>query len=101
MREFERLEPRRLRAAGDLDPTFGDGGVFTYENAGDLSVDDLESLPDGRFIVAGGILGDNDGPDFALRRFNADGTPDTSFGGGDGIADGRLVAESAIEFRDI
>ena len=40
--------------------------------------------PDGKIVVAGSSFnGSND--DFALVRYNADGSLDTSFGGGDGI----------------
>ena len=43
--------------------------------------------PDGKLVVAG-EAGTVNGADFALARYNADGTPDTSFGNG-----GRVVTD--------
>ncbi|MCP4335309.1 MAG: hypothetical protein GY785_21875, partial [Gammaproteobacteria bacterium] len=69
-------------------PTFisptGDGMVTTAIGAGVDKGRDVTVQSDGKILVAGyshnGI--DND---FALTRYNADGTLDTSFGGGDGV----------------
>ncbi|MFD7324902.1 calcium-binding protein [Streptomyces sp. NPDC059875] len=72
-------------APGDLDPTFsGDGKVITDTAAVEDSRD-VVVQPDGK-IVTLGIGFDFDGPnDFVLVRYNADGSLDTTFGGGDGI----------------
>jgi uncharacterized delta-60 repeat protein len=71
----------RAPAPGDLDLTFGGGGTDrnhfgTFDAAGNAGA----ALPDGRVLVAG-----HSGNDFLLARYNADGTLDTSFGGGDGF----------------
>jgi uncharacterized delta-60 repeat protein len=79
----------RLNADGSLDRSFGggDGKVTTpvgAGRAGDFGRD--IALPgDGDVLVAGQTTsGDGDG-DFAMVRYNADGTVDRGFGGGDGI----------------
>jgi uncharacterized delta-60 repeat protein len=62
--------------AGDLDPTFdGDGKVITHVSAGIDIVEDVVIQPDGKIVVAGVSSGD-----FAVARYNADGTLDAGFG---------------------
>lgn len=75
---------RVYAAVGDLDPKFGDGGkVFTHIGFGDR-VTSLAFQPDGKIIAAGasGNRGIFFASDFALVRYNADGSLDTSFGAG-------------------
>ncbi len=106
--QFEKLEPRSMLAAGILDPTFGFGGKVTTDFFGltDI-VQEIAVQADGKIVAAGAAFnGTND--DFALIRYNIDGSLDTSFGVGgrvttdfgghddlaDGIAiqsDGRIV----------
>ncbi|MCY4448404.1 MAG: cadherin-like beta sandwich domain-containing protein, partial [Chloroflexi bacterium] len=72
----------RYTAAGDLDTTFSDDGkVLTdFNSANDLAVA-VAIQPDGKIVVAGRARnGSRD--EFALVRYNADGTPDTGFGTG-------------------
>lgn len=83
----EPLERRVLMAAGDLDLAFGSGGqVVTpfpgYERFVPAS-NAIVPLPDGRFVVAG-YVENTQNDDFAIARYNADGTPDVTFGQGDG-----------------
>lgn len=72
----------RYRRDGTLDPAFGNGGKVTTDFGGE--VDDAEALAvqkDGRVVLAGGS--DAAGQfDFALARYNRNGTPDASFGTG-------------------
>jgi uncharacterized delta-60 repeat protein len=72
-------------AAGDLDPTFGSGGkVFTdFGNTRDSAGRAVAIQPDGKIVVAGfsHIRGTYD-DDFALARYNRDGSLDESFGSG-------------------
>jgi uncharacterized delta-60 repeat protein len=72
----------RLDSLGNLDPTFGTGGrvLSARGNGNDVAV-----LSDGRILVSGSVP-DTLPTDFALLRFNTNGSPDTTFGGGDGIA---------------
>jgi uncharacterized delta-60 repeat protein len=72
----------RYHPDGTLDPTFGSGGVVTTDFAG--SVDRVEGLavqPDGKLVAAGQAFS-GAGLDFALARYNSDGTVDASFGSG-------------------
>lgn len=73
----------RYNTDGSLDTSFGGGnGIGTATVLGSAWVNDLAMQEDGKFLVAGYDGGSLD--DFALVRFNADGTVDTTFGGGDG-----------------
>jgi uncharacterized delta-60 repeat protein len=69
----------RFDASGALDGTFGSGGKTTADFPGAFGAQDLASAlalqSDGK-IVAGGIAAD----DFALARFNPDGSADLAFG---------------------
>src|SRR5690242_2925072 len=74
----EPLEPRRLFAAGDLDPSFGgDGNVAYVTTAESFDGADVGVQSDGKTVVAG-TAGSFDG--FAVTRYNLNGTPDTTFG---------------------
>lgn len=69
-----------LASPGDLDPSFGTGGVVsTNFSTFQSQSDDVVLLPDGRFVTGGSRWkgGDND---MALVRYQADGTVDPSFG---------------------
>ncbi|HJQ27048.1 MAG TPA: delta-60 repeat domain-containing protein [Blastocatellia bacterium] len=64
-------------AAGDLDPTFGNGGkIMTYPG----SVNALAIQPDGKIIAAGPAGSEISG--MAVTRYNPDGSTDLSFGVG-------------------
>jgi len=72
----------RYDSSGTLDPSFGtDGRVTTdfggrYEGASSVALQ-----PDGKIVVAGGsVIGFYD--NFALARYNSDGTLDATFGSG-------------------
>lgn len=77
----------RLNADGSLDSGFGTGGVVIQDNSPGRN-DDAQALviaPTGRILVAGQV---SPGPgvfDFAVTAFDANGTLDTAFGGGDGV----------------
>ena len=87
----ETLEPRALLAAGALDPSFGQGGRLVVQFPGSeiiTVVRDRAVQPDGKIVISGETpdTGAAGGTDFAVGRLNRDGTPDTTFGGGDGVA---------------
>ena len=76
------LPARPARAAsGDLDPTFGAGGIVITDITGGSSETAYAVIvqPDG-MIVAGGSAKAGAKTDFALLRYNSDGTADTGFG---------------------
>jgi uncharacterized delta-60 repeat protein len=75
----------RYNPDGTLDPIFGAGGEVTTENFGTGSGAGAKAVAvqsDGKLVAAGGACASTNSPcnDFALARYNADGTLDTSFG---------------------
>ncbi|HEX6228619.1 MAG TPA: delta-60 repeat domain-containing protein, partial [Solirubrobacterales bacterium] len=75
----------RLLENGQPDPGFGAGGkVVTPLPGGFSEFRTLAVQADGKIVAAGSAKGAVDG-DFLLARYNADGSPDPGFGGGDGV----------------
>ncbi|MFN2542749.1 MAG: delta-60 repeat domain-containing protein [Chthoniobacterales bacterium] len=78
----------RYNANGTLDTTFGDSGIVTTSFPGQGSYAFALALQsDGKIIAAGTDFvdfssEDSSNTDFALARYNSDGTPDTTFGSG-------------------
>jgi uncharacterized delta-60 repeat protein len=68
---------------GDLDPTFGGGGrlMTDFANSTDIAAA-VAIQADGKLVVGGTTYQNNDfsGEDFAIARYNADGTLDPTFG---------------------
>jgi uncharacterized delta-60 repeat protein len=80
----EALESRTLLSAGDLDTTFGGDGVVVLNDVTGI-FNDVVVQGDGRILAAGFARNAADTEsDFFLARFNPDGSPDATFGGGDG-----------------
>lgn len=110
----------RYDSDGDLDAGFGGGGKVTLDVAG--SVDLISSIAiqptDGKIVVGGGAsFTDPPRPDFALARYQTDGTLDSTFGNagivttdfsgrGDFLAeiavqtDGKIVAAGTTQLGD-
>ena len=91
---LEALEDRSVPAGGALDPTFGNGAGYVATSVSTYASGASAVLiqPDGKIIAAGDAgLGTADAapPDvFAVVRYQADGSLDTSFGtGGHAFAD--------------
>ncbi|MEZ6122861.1 MAG: hypothetical protein R3C49_06750 [Planctomycetaceae bacterium] len=75
----------RLNTDGTLDTSFdGDGKLVTDIGGTHDWAYSLTVQNDGKILMAGSSRSSND--DFALVRYNSDGSLDTGFGGGDGIA---------------
>jgi len=64
---------------GALDPSFGTGGIVTTPIGTDAYLNALVRQPDGKLVAAGGT-GNGSQDVFALARYNANGSLDTSFG---------------------
>ena len=82
----------RYKPDGSLDKSFGKNGiVITSVNSGEDEAEDIKLQDDGKIVIAGKS---NNGlnNDFALLRYNPDGSPDPTFGKGGivitGIRDG-------------
>lgn len=79
------LSSAAFGAAGDIDPSFGMAGIVRHnvQQVANPGYDVLERpnafalQSDGKMVVAG-----QSGSDASIVRFNADGTLDTTFGGG-------------------
>ncbi|WP_329342860.1 calcium-binding protein [Streptomyces sp. NBC_00663] len=86
----------RYNTDGTLDTGFGggDGRVFTDFGAPD-EARDVAVQPDGKIVAVG-----TGGGQVAVARYNADGTPDASFGGGDGQVSTDPAPESQEEGGD-
>ncbi|HKP53934.1 MAG TPA: S-layer homology domain-containing protein [Chloroflexia bacterium] len=78
---------------GDLDPTFDGDGKVTTDFGGTEQALDLAVQADGKIVVVGEALVNN-AYDFAVARYNSDGSSDTGFDG-----DGKLTTDfgSTIE----
>ena len=76
----------RFTPTGAADTTFGTNGAAVFDFPGGTTsyVSDLKVMADGRVVVVGDAIVQAD-VGFAAARLNADGTPDTTFGG-DGFA---------------
>jgi uncharacterized delta-60 repeat protein len=71
----------RYKTSGDLDPTFGSGGItVTHISGASDDVYDVVVQPDGKIVV----VGTAGYADLAIVRYDADGSLDTTFDG-DGI----------------
>ena len=77
---MERLEPRRLLTAGQLDPSFGSDGSVFAGNYPDFSISAIAVQPDGKVLAAGN--GGTNNTSTSIERFNVDGSLDPSFGTG-------------------
>ncbi len=72
-------------ADGDLDPTFGHGGQVLTDLNHSTDIGNAVAIQrDGKLVVGGTTYKHNEfsGEDFALARYNTDGTLDTTFGRG-------------------
>src|SRR5690242_19106731 len=94
---LQSLEPRRLFAGGDIDPTFGNGGIVKLPSQpAQMTANDAQPLAGGKFLV-GGSAGAGD---YELRQFKPDGSLDTTFGG-TGDVTGKVVEDSDIQVMQI
>jgi uncharacterized delta-60 repeat protein len=87
---IESLEQRRLfAAAGDLDTSFsGDGRIDVADLAGGRAANDVEIVSGNKTLIAGHADGK-----MLVARYNADGTPDATFGN---KPDGRVLVDGIV-----
>jgi len=106
----------RYDSTGQLDPSFGDGGIVLAGFGGADYANDLAIQPDGRIVVAGDSCAEST-CSIALARFNTNGSLDESFGmegrvttlvgqmsGADGVvlqADGKIVVAGRARLEGI
>jgi uncharacterized delta-60 repeat protein len=107
----------RYNSDGSLDPAFGSNGKVTtdfFQDNDSLKATAIDS--DGKIIAAGSASRPGERPEFALARYNPDGSLDTTFGAngktttnltGDDVAyavalqaDGKIVAAGTSAIHD-
>ena len=82
---FFASQPMAQAADGDLDPTFGNGGMVLTDINRSTDIGNAVAIqPDGKLIVVGTSYKNNDfsGEDFVVTRYNTNGTLDATFGRG-------------------
>jgi uncharacterized delta-60 repeat protein len=84
----------RYGSGSTPDPRFDGDGIVTTDIAGRGDQANAVVLEDGKILVAGSAFTSPIDKDFALARYNTDGTLDHSFGGGDGIVTTNLGTQS-------
>ncbi|HEU4387864.1 MAG TPA: delta-60 repeat domain-containing protein [Blastocatellia bacterium] len=80
-------------SAGDRDLTFGHDGKVITDFSGNEAAADVKVQPDGKIVAAGITTIDTVNSDFALARYNPDGSLDSGFGAG-----GRVTTDFAGMF---
>src|SRR5204862_48345 len=80
--------PATAYGAGELDPPFGSGGKVLTDFGGYDGATDVAIQPGGKMVTCGFSYRSANDSDFALARYNRDGSLDPSFDG-----DGRVVAD--------
>src|SRR5262249_31394343 len=97
----------RYNADGTLDTAFGTNGVQQAQSLQDAEFAGAFSsalpLAGGKTLVVGTTQSSGDGGDFLIKRFNADGTVDTTFGanGRVAISIGQNVTSSVPGFAPV
>lgn len=77
------FELARYSADGNLDTTFGSGGLVTAFTGGyESQFSDLAIQSDGKIVAVGINVPVLNDPNFGLVRYNTDGTLDSTFGSG-------------------
>jgi uncharacterized delta-60 repeat protein len=72
----------RYNTDGTLDASFGSGGKVTTSFGGGGVARALAVQPDGKLVAAGSSTGEGNRSDFALVRYQTNGSLDASFGAG-------------------
>ena len=75
----------RYNSDGSLDPTFDFDGKVVSSIVGYDSCSSVGLQGDGKIVASGTVVDTSIRYDFTLLRFESNGSPDTTFGGGDGV----------------
>jgi uncharacterized delta-60 repeat protein len=76
----EGLEDRLTPSGGQLDPTFGSGGIVNLSSTTNVDARAVTVQPDGRVVIAGYVqLSTGKGAYISVQRLNRDGSLDTTF----------------------
>ncbi len=75
----------RLNPDGTTDESFATAGSYSYDFNGESDyLNDIEVLPDGKILACGAASITASNTEVLLMRFNIDGSPDLTFGAGNG-----------------
>ncbi len=87
----------RYNLNGSLDTSFGNGGIVQTDFLNSANgATEMALLPDGKIVVAGTVYDNAGAGDFALARYQANGTLDTAFGDG-----GKVITNFSGNSSDI
>lgn len=95
----------RYNPDGSMDSSFGNGGLVIFDGGTDFDVAESMVLQDdGKILIGGSVFNQfTTVDDYAMVRFNADGTPDNTFGTGGLVTtdiDGNWDNAYAIAIQD-
>ena len=94
----------RYNPDGSLDPEFGTGGIVITDFSGGADLAYAVAVQaDGKIVAAGKAYGSDTAEDFAVMRYNPDGSPDLLFGSGGRITvdfDGSKDEAYALAIQD-
>src|SRR6266496_1704646 len=93
---FEGLEVRQLLSAGQLDATFGDGGIVVTDRGMSVA-SGVVVQSDGKILID--ARRDDGGAGSFEARYNADGSLDSTFGH-KGISAWAFDTSGAVSFRE-
>src|SRR4029078_7851351 len=98
---FGNCEVVRYNPSGSLDRSVGNGGIVTTNFPQGSYAFDVALQPDGQIIAAGTVFvnfdpGESSNTDFALARYNSNGTPDATFGNGGQVSTDFLGLEDDV-----
>jgi uncharacterized delta-60 repeat protein len=91
--------------AGQLDPTFGQGGIVTTDfgiqlgQANIATANAVTIQPDGKIVVSGAAPTSSGFPTAAVARYNTDGSLDTGFGSSGVAVTPNLTALTAVALQ--
>ena len=85
----------RFTPSGQLDTTFGDGGLVTTDISGNSALSAVIVQPNGQIVVGGVSVSGrrHESPDTVLVRYNLNGSLDTTFGAGGIVQEVTAVGE--------
>ena len=92
--------PSALAADGDLDPTFGDAGTVVTPFPVGAFATAVTIQGDGRIVAVGAAAGPSGTGEFAIARYEPDGSLDQTFGG-DGIVTTAIAGGHGDEARSV
>ncbi|HEX8738497.1 MAG TPA: FG-GAP-like repeat-containing protein [Pyrinomonadaceae bacterium] len=76
------LSLTRYNADATIDTSFGNNGRIIRANENLSEAIEVLAQPDGKIVAVSSIFANSNLRDFAILRFNSDGSPDSSFGTG-------------------